>query len=431
MSVENLITNLFNIELDKIQKIDSVVQSDGSITVYIQLKAEEKKCKFCSRKMKIHGYTKRILTHSTLANRKCTIIYNQRRYICKDCNITFKEVNPFTNTSENMTIETKINVLKDLKYVNETYTSVARRYNLTVTQVQRIFDKHVNIPRKELPKVLSIDEHHFPESSYDSLYCCVLMNFEDGELVDVLPDRKKDYLISYFSNIKNETINYEDGSSELNNVKYISIDLYEPYLQIAQTYFPHATVCADPFHVLKHLNEGFRKVRLKCRRNTKDENLQYLLIKFKYIFNHGINLDNEAKYNKRFKRYMNYRDIMEILFYHFPELKTAYKLKESYMNFNTTSNSLNAKERLADQIEKFAGANIEEYQEFYNLMINWNKEIINSFSIINNRRINNSYIESRNSQIEKLFYNANGYKNFSRARNRIMYCINKNDTYKI
>lgn len=101
------------------------------------------------------------------------------------------------------------------------------------------------------------------------------------------------------------------------------------------------------------------------------------------------------------------------------------------MNFNTTSNSLNAKERLADQIEKFADANIEEYQEFYNLMINWNKEIINSFSIINNRRINNSYIESRNSQIEKLFYNANGYKNFSRARNRIMYCINKNDTYKI
>ena len=80
---------------------------------------------------------------------------------------------------------------------------------------------------------------------------------------------------------------------------------------------------------------------------------------------------------------------MEILFYHFPELKTAYKLKESYMNFNTTSNSLNAKERLADQIEKFADANIEEYQEFYNLMINWNKEIINSFSIINNRRINN------------------------------------------
>ena len=56
------------------------------------------------------------------------------------------------------------------------------------------------------------------------------------------------------------------------------MDLYEPYLQVAKTYFPHAIVYADPFHALKHLNEGFKQVRLKCRRNTKDENLQYHLL---------------------------------------------------------------------------------------------------------------------------------------------------------
>ena len=195
MSIENLITNLFNIELEKTQKMESIVQSDGFVIVNIQLIPETIKCKFCNRKMKIHYYSKRPLVHSTLVNRKCTIYYNQRRYICKECNVTFKEVNPFTNTSESVTIETKINVLKDLKFVNETYTSVARRYNLTITNVQRIFDKHVNIPRKKLPKVLSIDEHYFPTSSYDSLYCCLLMNFETGELIDVLQDRKKRILI--------------------------------------------------------------------------------------------------------------------------------------------------------------------------------------------------------------------------------------------
>lgn len=431
MSIENIITDLFNIEAERIQKIDSITQSDGSIRLKIQLIPDEINCRYCNCRMKIHGYSQRILTHSTLANRKCTIYYNQRRYICKECNVTYKESNPFINTSESLTIETKINVLKDLKYVNETYTSVARRYNLTITKVQRIFDRHVNIARKSLPRVLSIDEHYFPESSYDSLYCCLLMNFETGELLDVLPDRKKEYMISYFGNIKNSTLNYKDGTSELNNVEYISIDLYEPYRQVAKTYFPHAHICADPFHVLKHLNEGFKKIRLKCRRNTKDENLQYLLIKFKFIFNHGINLDNESKFNRRFQRYMNYRDMIEILFSSFPELKKAYELKEGYIYFNSTSNVRNANDRLIEQIRIFADSNIAEYDEFYNLMINWNQEIVNSFFIVNNRRINNSYIESRNSMIEKLIYNANGFSNFKRTRNRILYCINKKDSYTI
>lgn len=122
---------------------------------------------------------------------------------------------------------------------------------------------------------------------------------------------------------------------------------------------------------------------------------------------------------------------MELLFKRFPELQAAYELKEEYIEFNNTATVDTAKEKLADIIAKFGKSDIKEYEEFYNLLINWNQEIINSFSIYNNRRINNSYIESRNSVIEKLISNANGFTNFKRTRNRILYCLNKNDTYKI
>ena len=74
---------------------------------------------------------------------------------------------------------------------------------------------------------------------------------------------------------------------------------------------------------------------------------------------------------------------------------------------------------------------LPEFEEFYNMLINWFDEIVNSFSIVNGRRINNSYIESRNNSIERLMYNAYGFINFYRTRNRIMYCLNKDDTYKI
>ena len=79
----------------------------------------------------------------------------------------------------------------------------------------------------------------------------------------------------------------------------------------------------------------------------------------------------------------------------------------------------------------FANCNIKEYEGFYNLLKNWYTEIINSFNIASNQRINNSYIESRNRQIERLLFNANGYTNFKRARNRMLYCLNKDDSYKI
>lgn len=257
------------------------------------------------------------------------------------------------------------------------------------------------------------------------------MNFKDGTIIDILPDRKKDYLISYFGNIRNESLDKKSGKSELSNVKYISIDLYDIYRDIARTYFRKAIICADSFHVIEHLVNDFRAVRLRCRRSTQNEDMQYLLTKFKYIFDHDRFLDNEPKFNKRFNRYMNYRDMLNILFDRFPDLKKAYYLKESYLTFNETCTLKDAPERLAEQISAFADSGIEEYIEFYNLLINWSQEIINSFTVIYSRRINNSYIESRNRQIETLFFNANGFTNFHRTRTRILYCLNKKDTYKL
>ncbi|WP_353511649.1 transposase [Amedibacterium intestinale] len=84
-----------------------------------------------------------------------------------------------------------------------------------------------------------------------------------------------------------------------------------------------------------------------------------------------------------------------------------------------------ANDKLADLIEAFADSNIEEYIEFYNLLINWFQEIVNFFSAVSGRRINTSYIESRNNQLDKLFFNTNCFINFKRTRNKILYCVNK------
>lgn len=430
MSIDNFITDLLNIRKDQIENIDTIKQSDGSFLIFITLTRDpHQKCPVCSGKTVVHDYRKRMLKHSILHDRKSFIVYRQRRYRCKECNNVFYEHNPFTSDSSRITIETKIDILKLLKDYHFTYSAVARLCNVPVQTVIRIFDKHVDIPRKALPAVLSIDEKYFPSSDQDGIYMCILMDFFSGQIVDILPDRKKDYLIRYFSSIRNNDIT--NNTKEMSNVKYVSIDMYDTYKEIAKAFFPEAVICADSFHVLENLTKAFNNVRTRCRRETKDETMEYLLYKFRYIFKHNINLDNTAKYNKRLGRFINYRGIMELLFDRFPDLKAAYELKEAYIYFNSSATRETAEDGLNNMIRKFADCNIPEYVDFYNLLVNWHIEIINSFTVYNGKRINNSSIESRNKMIETLFFNANGFVNFRRTRNRILYCLNKNDMYKI
>ena len=426
------ITNILNVDDKDIDSLDCIDDSNGNLTLTIKLlRKESDVCPACDKPGRIHGYNTKKLNHSIFANRKCIIIFKQRRYKCVDCDLTFSESNPFAKRNGKITHETKINVLKDLKRTNVTYNQVAGRYNITATEVQRIFDKHVNIEPHALPEALSIDEHYFPNSDYDGLYMFIMMDFRTGELIDIYPDRKKSYLISKFSAIKNRTYNDKTHTSELSRVKYISMDLNDYYRQVCKLYFPNAIICADEFHVIKNLNDYFDNVRKRCRRNCDSDLYIYLLTKFECVLSVDADLDNIGKYNRKLGRYINYRGIRELIFEAFPDIRIAYELKEDYISFNRTATLNNAEIELEKLIEAFKNCSIKEYKAFSSLLINWEKEIVNSFSVIEGKRINNSFIESRNRQIGSLIYNANGLSNFKRTRNRIMYCINKNDTYSI
>lgn len=144
-----------NIELDHIQDLVSINSKlDDSIIIKLRLKSSLDNCPICKQPLTIHGYYDRKLTHSTLINRKCVIIYRQRRYYCKYCEQTFHENNPFINTNEHISLETKINVLKDLKFVSNTYFAVTKRYYIAVTLVMFAFDIQVQIPIKKLAQVM-------------------------------------------------------------------------------------------------------------------------------------------------------------------------------------------------------------------------------------------------------------------------------------
>lgn len=418
------ITDILNLEESLIDKCDSFKSDDGTITFIIKLRNTTFACPLCgSESIVSNGFYKKKLNHSTLKNRKCFILYYAHRFKCRDCSSSFSELNPFASLNSNMTTETIINVLIDLKSIRSTYSSVAQRHDLSCTQVLHIFDAYVSIERKKLPKILSMDEFYFPSSNYDSLYACLLLDFESGVVVDVLPDRTKNYLHHYFQAF---------DKSELSSVEYVSIDMYEPYKIIATYYLKNAIIGVDSFHVIKHITEQFNKIRLRVRRNTKDDELVYLLSKFRNIlFRKNINLDNEAKYNKRLCRYLNLRQILNLIFDKSPEIKIAYDLMQNYLYFNEAVAFSDAEAWLDGIINQFIESQIPEFEEIHMMLQNWKQEILNSFIKNEGKRISNGPIEAKNRLIKVLVFNANGFTNFTRFRNRIMYCLNKNDTFKL
>ena len=76
---------------------------------------------------------------------------------------------------------------------------------------------------------------------------------------------------------------------------------------------------------------------------------------------------------------------------------------------------------------------IKEYREFISTVIEWKKEIINSFIIspMTNNRLSNAKTEAMNNGIRKNISCSNGLSNFNRLRKRMIYCFNDKAYYAI
>jgi len=114
-------------------------------------------------------------------------------------------------------------------------------------------DSFLRVPRQPLSDNLGINEIHSKMAKYGGSYLCTITDNRNRSLLEVLPNRSKRTLSRYFEQI---------SLSERNKVRYVTIDLWEPYKDVAHKYFKNCRVAADPFHVIEHLTNGFTRIRV-------------------------------------------------------------------------------------------------------------------------------------------------------------------------
>lgn len=394
----------------------------NAITIFVSTKPSLTTCLHCgSAHCVIHSYRKKKIIHSNFTTKACTIIYKQRRFLCKDCNSTFLETNYFATEFNKLSDKTRDCILKDLK-TTDSYINIAKRYHITSQTVLNYMDKYIDPQRRKLPEILCIDE--FKNLSFGKgKYACLLLDFRTGEVIDVLPNRRLEYLQYYFNHISIE---------ERRNVKYVVSDMYEGYKHLAELTFPDATLVIDAFHYIRYVSDAFNKVRIRIMKQFKPSTNEYKLLKkyWKILTKDSSKFKDGLKIRKwsYIKDEMDlYHLIQEIKNIH-PDIKLAYLMKEDFFANYRKVKYEGAQNYLNTLINAMINTNLPEFIELANTFNNWFNYIVNSFhKDMDNRRMSNGIIEGSNNKIKVIKRVSYGYGDFYHLRNRIMYVFNEDE----
>lgn len=418
--------NLLQLEHIK-HLIESIeTRTDGlELIIEIKLFKQKESCPVCtSDDIIFHEYKYKKIIHSISTNNKCIIRYQQRRYRCKQCNKSFSESNPFATKYQNISHYTYVSILNHLKDTAHTFTDTAKRYHVSIQSVMNIFDRSIDARRRELPKIICIDEV-FTAKMNKYKYACVLFDFQSSKIIDVIATRRKHYLVDYFSRI---------SQTEKSRVSIFVMDMWESYREAVKLSFPKVRIAVDSFHVIRTLNDVMRTIRIKVMNKYRlgksgpehDDSYYYMLKKFHFFFLKNFEDIYDGKIHiPKFKAYWHKSEIMGYLLSIDDDLKDVYRLKEDYREFNLTADYETCDDELNHLIERFRNHKLVELRTFGRTLDNWKDEIKNSLIFCQNRRISNGPIEATNSKIKTIIKTSTGIKSFTRLRNKIMYSINK------
>ena len=422
-SQNNYITMLWN--LNRVPNIDwnksvcSFVRGQSVLDLY--LVNSEDTCVSCSYLgLKIKGSRiqkiKSVLNNGSYGE----IIFHRREFICPICKRTKLETLPDLSVKRGISKALDMEILNALRNSSNTYQVLADKYNVSKTYILDLFDKYVDIKRHKIPNIISIDEIYAKRLT-KTKYCCILYNPLEDVVIDVIDSRRINNLKEYFYHIPLE---------ERNIAKYFISDLNETYRSVKKEFFKESIHAVDSFHVIQNLNSFIDDIRINVMKKYTDDkeyaNSSYWLLKkfHKLLLKDFDEIENKEYNFRKFDMILDKHGLIGEILKCDDTLKEAYYLGQEYREFNKYCDYNNAFEEIDNQIDMFVKAKTEAMRMFGYLLINWRREIINSFIKVDGWRLSNGKMENCNRRIKLMFSNAFGYSNFPRTRNRIMFTRN-------
>lgn len=447
----NNITELLNIE-DNNLRVTNISIEGSQKTITLETFPSAHYCPACGFRMYSKGIKVRKIRHPILQDGyKLIIALKQRRWLCtnKNCRYNIGESFKFANKHRRTTNATDLLIVFAHRNLLETSTSIANRFNVSDTYVHEVFSRYVKMNRLPLTDAICVDEVFIDLDEYCK-YALVIQDFHTGEPIDLLRSRRKNVTEPYFLSIPRD---------ERAAVKYLITDMYNPYINYVDQYFPNAVPVIDSFHVIQWItrliDNYIRQLlkKFKARDKEREDALSmeqqrpihlpmsdevYLLQNYRWLIlsnQMNIKYHSDLRMDSHFRYYMNTYDYEEALFRIDSNLQEMRDLKELYVQFNqrNADKPLSARNELEELIYLYSNSNHEMFRQFSELLERYKDPIINSFIMVEKvssknekSRLSNGPIESMNRKVKDLKRIGRGFKNFEHFRNRFLYAVREN-----
>lgn len=420
MSDINILSCL-HIDTTMVQEAKVIDETQDSITYEVKTRKMDVVCPKCENPTSlIKDYATKTYSFYGIGQKTIIINFRQKRLKCKNCGHTFMEKNIFNRSSNyKLTKNILIEIVKQLKNTRS-IKSIANDLGISETVVFKVLD---GIKPKHGPigKIVCVDEFARVHINGKLVLSAIIVNGETKELIDILPTRKLSQIQSFLYNLKPE---------ERQKIRYLSIDMREPYKDAFNSVLSNITIVVDRFHFVRYITLALDKIRIRVMKTYSTESIQYYVLKkFRnYILKTDIN-DNIAYlkiYHNGWNCKMTEKKITDLMTSYSSDLKIAYDFLHSFMVSYKKWNYETAKIKLKQLIEFLNfHKEISELNDLGKLLTNWKTEIENSFLIVDDRTINNAICEGINRKIKSLKNISFGITNFNHLRNRV-FLIYKN-----
>ena len=388
----NYIKDLLNLE-DVI--ITKIVHADKSVKFFLDTKPKPHICPNCGNSTtKIHDYRWQTIKDLPYQLKDCYLVLHKRRYACS-CGKKFYESYEFLPKYLHRTKRLTWKIA-DLLRETTSLKSVAKTSNVSVATVCRILDSiHYSCP--PFKEAVSIDE--FKGNARTGKYQCILVNPKNHSIMDILPDRTQSHLTDYFRQI--------DRSQRL-RVKYFVCDMWQPYVDLAHTFFPNAKVCIDKYHFIRQITWAMENVRKRLQKTMTITMRKY------YKRSHKLLLTRYHKLKEENKK------VCDLMLLYNDDLRLAHWLKERFYDLCQDTKYSRQRNDFYDWIKIAESSGLKEFEKCANTYRRWAKEILNAFKY----GITNGTTEGFNNKIKVLKRISYGIRSFERFRTRILHSAN-------
>lgn len=415
MSLSNFIKTILNIQDHNIsfpeENFYQIIQKGNSVIKVFNgfLKSNYSSCPHCNSKSIVkNGARIRNIKFIPFQSYNIELNLTVQRYICKDCKKTFSPSSSIISDNSNISNNLKYTIARELQE-NITLTSIAKRYNVSISSVQRIMNKcypDFKVNKEQLPETICIDEFKSIKN-IDGAMSFLFVNPKTRNIIDIVEDRRLKSLKEYFSRFS-----YEART----NVKYVCMDMYSPYISLTKTIFTNAKIVFDKFHIVNLVNRAFNQTRISIMNTLNDDTLKRRFKLFwKLLLKYYPAVSQKAFYCQSFKRKLSNKDKVDYLLEKSSELEA---------NFNIYQDILQAiKHNNLKKFEDIVTKNLKNKDKVSKKMLTALQTLKKYMKYIKNMfesNITNGIIEGFNNRIKSIKRTAFGYSSFSNFKKRIL-----------